>query len=42
MEKLNRILEKYTDPAAGLVHGVAFIVIDRTGTDAAVSWTPGG
>ena len=37
MEKLDRILEKYTDPAAGLVHGAAFIAIDRTGMNVAFS-----
>lgn len=37
MEKLDRILEKFTNPSAGLVHGAAFIAIDRSGTDTASS-----
>ncbi|KAJ5776285.1 uncharacterized protein N7511_001296 [Penicillium nucicola] len=31
MEDLNRILEKFTDPSTGSLHGAVFIAIDRSG-----------
>ena len=32
MEKLDAILDGFTDPATGSLHGVAFIAVDRSGT----------
>ncbi|KAJ5991139.1 esterase [Penicillium canescens] len=31
MEELNRILERFTDPLTGSLHGAVFIAIDRSG-----------
>ena len=31
MEKLDAILDGFTDPATGSLHGVAFIAVDRSG-----------
>ena len=32
MDELNRILEKFTDPSSGSLHGAAFIAVDKSGT----------
>lgn len=32
MEDIDRILEKYTDPSNGSLHGAAFVVVDKSGT----------
>lgn len=32
MEDLDRILDQFTDPLAGSLHGAVFIAIDKSGT----------
>jgi hypothetical protein len=33
MESLDRILDGFTDPSTGSLHGAVFIVVDRSGTN---------
>lgn len=32
MDTLDRILDRFTDPSTGSLHGAVFIVVDRSGT----------
>jgi len=32
MDTLNHILDRFTDPSVGSLHGAVFIVVDRSGT----------